>query len=90
MEELGVDMVVAEVGIRYRGSLRFDDRFVLRATIASLGTTSMTTRIVVEHDGAEIVEGELRHVFVGLDGSGKTEIPSRVREALEPYVRELA
>ena len=90
MEELGIDLVVAEAGVRYRGSLRFDDLFVMRATIANLGTTSMTTRIVVEREGVEIAEGELRHVFVGRDGSGKTEIPPRVRTALEPYVRETA
>jgi acyl-CoA thioester hydrolase len=87
MDEHGVDLVVAEAGIRYGGSLRFDDVFVLRATIATLGTTSMTTRIAIERDGEEIVTGELRHVFVGRDGSGKTEIPARVRRALEPYVR---
>jgi acyl-CoA thioesterase FadM len=62
----------------------------MRATIANLGTTSMTTRIAIEHDGEEIVEGELRHVFVARGGSGKTEIPSPVRQALEPYVREIA
>jgi acyl-CoA thioesterase FadM len=90
MEEHGVDLVVAEAAVRYRGSLRFDDVFLMRATIANLGTTSMTTAIRVERDGEEIVEGEMRHVFVGRDGSGKTEIPARVRQALEAYVRETA
>ena len=90
MQELGIDLVVAEAGVRYRGSLRFDDPFTMRATVASLGTTSMTTRITIERDEMEIVEGELRHVFVTRDGGGKTPIPERVRQGLAPYVRESA
>ncbi len=48
----GVDLVVAEAGIRYRDSLRFDDEFELRATVSRLGTTSMTTAIEVVRDGS--------------------------------------
>ena len=88
MEELGIDLVVAEAGVRYRGSLRFDDLFAMRVTIANLGTTSMTTRIVITRGDEEVVEGELRHVFVLRDGGGKTPIPDRVRQGLAPYVRK--
>lgn len=90
MEELGVDLVVAEAGIRYRSSLRFDDLFELRVGVAHMGTTSMTTAIEVARDGELVAEGELRHVFVTRDGGGKTEIPSAVREGLSAYVRESA
>jgi len=90
MEDLGIDLVVAEAGVRYRGSLRFDELFTMRATIANLGTTSMTTRIAIERDGEGVAEGELRHVFVLRDGGGKTPIPDRVRQGLSPYVRKSA
>lgn len=87
MEQLGIDLVVAEAGIRFRAPLRFDDRFALRATLARLGTTSMTTAITLDRGGDRIAEGELRHVFVDRDGGGKTAIPERVRDALGPYLR---
>ena len=41
--DAGVDLVVAEAGVRYLDSLRFDDLFELRATVSRIGTTSMTT-----------------------------------------------
>ena len=88
MEEHGVDLVVAEAGIRYRSSLRFDDVFELRVSVARLGTTAMTTAIEVAREDELIAEGEMRHVFVARDGGGKTPIPGHVRDALSPYVRE--
>ena len=48
--DAGVDLVVAEAGIRYRDSLRFDDLFDLRASVRRIGTTSMITAIAVVRD----------------------------------------
>ena len=84
--DAGVDLVVAEAGVRYRDSLRFDDVFDLRATVRRLGTTSMTTAIAVARDEEIIAEGELRHVFVGREDGRPTPIPAAVRTAFEPYV----
>src|ERR1700750_2126247 len=62
--EHGVDMVVAEFGMRYRDSARFDDELEISAAITRLGTTSITTEFRIERtaDGALLTEGELRHV----------------------------
>ena len=87
MAEHGVDLVVAEAGLRYRLPLRFDDEFDLRATVAHLGTTSMTTAIAVTSDGDVTCEGELRHVFLGRGTEEKAPIPEAIREALAPYLR---
>ncbi len=76
MAEQGVDLVVAEATVRYRASLRFDDVFDLRATIARLGSTSTTIALAVERDGETIAEGEMRHVFVERGTAEKTEIPA--------------
>jgi acyl-CoA thioester hydrolase len=83
----GVDMVVGEAMVRYRASARFDEEVDVTASITRLGTTSMTTALAVERaaDGALLVEGELRHVFVDPDTMRKHEIPSAVREALGRY-----
>jgi acyl-CoA thioester hydrolase len=84
----GVDMVVAEAGIRYRASARFDDEIELVASLTRLGTTSTTTAVSIERvgDGALLVEGELRHVFVDREQMTKREPPDAVRRGLEPYL----
>ena len=88
MGDLGVDMVVAEAGLRFRAPLRFDDEFELRATLRRLGTTSMTTAIAVIKDGTTCVEGELRHVFVHQGTADKREVPDEVRAGLTPYLAD--
>jgi acyl-CoA thioester hydrolase len=80
----GADMVVAEAGIRYRASARFDEEVDLTARVTRLGSTSITTSIAAQRadDGEVLAEGELRHVFVDLATRRTREIPARVREAL--------
>ena len=81
-----VELVVAEAGIRYRDSLRFDDEFELQASVSRLGTTSMTTAIYVLRDGAVVAEGELRHVFLARAGGRPTPVPEPIRTAFLPYL----
>jgi len=83
----GVDMVVAEAGMRYRGSARFDDELDIAASITRLGETSITTSFRIKRvaDGALLTEGELRHVFVDPTDFSKREMPATVRTALERF-----
>ena len=83
----GVDMVVAEAQMRYRGSARFDDELEIAATITRLGETSITTAFTIERvpDGALLTEAELRHVFVDPEDFGKREMPDGVRAGLERF-----
>jgi acyl-CoA thioester hydrolase len=92
MVDSGADMVVAEAGIRYRASARFDDEIDLVATVTRLGSTSITTALAVERvgDGALLAEGELRHVFVDARTMAKRELPGSVRAALEQFTAETA
>jgi acyl-CoA thioester hydrolase len=90
MEAEGVDLVVAEAGVRFRSSLRFDDLFEVRVFLSRLGTTATTTAFALVSGGEQIAEGELRHVFVGRSDGRKTEIPARIREGLAPYLRSSA
>jgi acyl-CoA thioester hydrolase len=87
MIDEGVDLVVAEATVRYLSALRFDEEADLVVRSVALGRTSMTTALAVERDDAE---GELRHVFIGADGSGTTPIPERVRAGLEHYAPDRA
>ena len=85
--EHGVDMVVAEAGMRYRDSARFDDELEISASVTRLGDTSITTEFRIERvgDSALLTEGELRHVFVDPENFGKRAMPDRVRAALERF-----
>jgi acyl-CoA thioester hydrolase len=87
IQELGIDLVVAEAGIRYRVSARFDEEIELKAMISRLGTTSMTMDLTAERvgDGALLAEGELRHVFVDPQTFQKREMPEQVRQQLSRF-----
>jgi acyl-CoA thioester hydrolase len=85
MTEHGLDMVVAEANIRYRAPLRFDEEIDLVVTVPTLGNTSTVTRVVVERDGADTAEVEVRHVFVDPKTRTKVPMPAAVREVLERY-----
>jgi acyl-CoA thioester hydrolase len=91
IHELGIDLVVAEAGVRYRASARFDDELDILAAITRLGTTSMTTELTVERvgDGALVAEGTLRHVFVEPDSFEKRDIPAAVRSGLGRFAPAL-
>jgi acyl-CoA thioester hydrolase len=85
MVDAGVDMVVAEARILYRSGLKFDDEFEVRAEIARLGDTSMTTEILLARDGEHVAEGELRHVFIESGGGPTAPIPEPIRAGLSRY-----
>lgn len=87
MVEAGADMVVAEAGIRYRSSARFDDEIDVLVAVTRMSTSSMTTSLAVERadDGTLLAEGELRHVFVDPETKRKRPIPAAVRTGLEPH-----
>jgi acyl-CoA thioester hydrolase len=89
--ESGIDAMVAEVSVRYRGSARFDDEIDLVASVLSIGNTSSVTAMRVERaaDGATLVEGELRHVFVDVESHEKVELPEHVREGLTRFAAKV-
>ena len=92
IHELGIDLVVAEATVRYRAAARFDDEIEIVASVARLGTTSMTTELTIERmeDGALLAEGELRHVFVHPESFDKRDIPAEVRGGLKRFATTAA
>jgi acyl-CoA thioester hydrolase len=88
MLERGLDFVAAEVKIRFRRPLRFDDEFEVRLSIAEMRTSAVRTEASIERDGVTAAEGELRHVLIDPASGDKTPIPDDVRESLGRYARE--
>jgi acyl-CoA thioester hydrolase len=84
----GIEVVMAEARLRFLAPARFDDEVDIELDLRRLGTTAMTTRMIVRREGAELVEGEARYVYVDRDSGRKAPIPEKVRSSLEPYLTE--
>jgi acyl-CoA thioester hydrolase len=85
MLEHGVDAVVAEAGVHFRGPARFDDELALSCRIARLGRTAITTEIDVLRGEELLVQGRLRHVCVSTATWQKTPWPEAIRRGLERF-----
>ncbi len=86
MLDRGLDMVVAEVNVKYLGSARPEDLIRVEARVVSLGTTSMSMRLDVWREEELLVEGRIHHVFLDVASWEKTPIPAWLREGLHPYL----
>jgi len=82
----GIDMVVAEVNVRYVGSAAFDDVLEFEAWLTRVGDTAISTRIDASVSGRPVIEGRMRHVFIDAGTKQKCPMPEHVRKALTPYV----
>jgi acyl-CoA thioester hydrolase len=85
MAARGLDLVVAEVRIRYLTPLRFDDEFDVLVSVVEMGNTALHTRMKAERGTDTAAEGELRHVFVDDESREKALIPDDFRTALDRY-----
>ena len=81
------DVMVAEATLRYRESARFDDELDIRMWVTRVGTTAVVISFAFDRvaDGALLVEGELRQVFVDGTTYEKREMPERIREGVTRY-----
>lgn len=80
--ELGVDFVVAEVGVRFLGAARFDEDIDIEVALDPLGTTSMTSRHTMRRGEDVLAEGWVRHVCVDGQTYAKRPWPDLVRSAV--------
>jgi acyl-CoA thioester hydrolase len=88
MLDRGIDVVVAEAQVRFRGSARFDQELTLEMAIAHLGNTSIVSRHRIAHGGRALVEGTMVHVTVDRNTLAKRPIPDWLRGALSPWLVE--
>jgi acyl-CoA thioester hydrolase len=85
MVDRGLDAVVADAQLSFRAPAKFDDELVLRARIARLGNTAITTEIDVCRDDEALVAAQLRHVCVSRETWTKVEIPDWIRAGLQRF-----
>jgi acyl-CoA thioester hydrolase len=82
----GIDLVVAESGVRYLAPAHYDDLLEVAVTFEPPSTSSLTSRFAVARGDATIATGFLRHVCVDSKDYKKAAWPDAVRAALAPYV----
>lgn len=90
MTDRGVDLVVAEAGVRFRSPARFDDELTLEIAVTRLGTTAISSSHRITRDGELLAEGTERHVVVSLETMTKIPIPDWLRDGLSPWTVEEA
>jgi acyl-CoA thioester hydrolase len=90
MLDRGVDIVVAEATLRFRGAARFDDQLAMTVAIERLGNTSIPSRHSIRRGDQLLVQGTVRHVMVDRRTLTKTPIPEWIRAGLAPWSLETA
>ena len=89
MLDRGVDIVVAEAHLRFRGSARFDEEIEIEARVTRLGKTSVTTSYRFLRGDELLLEAVLRHVFIDRAAATKIAIPDWARAGLAPWQVEV-
>jgi len=84
-ESNGVDVVVAEVNLKFLAPARFDQEIEIAITVERLGSTSMAVSSLISRDGETLVTAELRYVFVEIETWEKTPIPDAIRETMAKF-----
>jgi acyl-CoA thioester hydrolase len=83
----GVDIVVAEANLRFRGSAAFDEEVTVAATITNIGTTSVSSAYAfTAADERPLLDATMRHVFVDRATATKTPLPEWARAGLQPWL----
>ena len=84
--EHGVDVLVAEVNVRYLLPLYFDDEIEIEVGVRDFGNTSMKLGARIWRGQEQATEISTRSVFIVPEQKTKVSIPDSVRERLEPFL----
>ena len=82
----GVDVLVAEITVRYLQPLFFDDEVEIEVGVRELGNTSMNLGARIWRGKEIATEISTRSVFIVPEEKTKVSIPDAVRERLEPFL----
>jgi acyl-CoA thioester hydrolase len=90
LAERGVDLVIAEMNLRFRGPARYDDVLQITPRFVAIGTTSLQIETEIARDGRTLLEARGRQVCVDATTWEKTELPGWLRDAIEPALQRPA
>lgn len=84
LERAGVALAVAELSIRYHGAARYDNRIVVRTTLAAARSRSITFDYVISNADSGERLASARTVLVSIDSRGRPRMmPDELRRRLE-------
>ncbi|GAA3435979.1 acyl-CoA thioesterase [Kutzneria kofuensis] len=90
LAQTGVDLVIAEITIRYLSPARFDDLLDVAVWRRHIGTTSLTVVFQGSVASRDAVLATVRYVAFSPGEFRKTPIPAGLREVLERIPAEPA
>jgi acyl-CoA thioester hydrolase len=82
----GSDVQLVRTEIDWSAGVGFSDDVAVQVEVDRVGTTSFTLRFTVLRAGAPTAVGRTTYVAVRTDGSGKIDLPARLRELLQSAV----
>ncbi len=84
LERAGVALAVAELSIRYHGAARYDNRILVRTTLAGARSRSVTFEYAISNAESGERLASARTVLVSIDGRGRPRtMPDDLRRRLE-------
>jgi acyl-CoA thioester hydrolase len=84
--EQGIDVVVAEAGVRYLSPARFDEELRIAIELEEPTTSSLTSRLSVSRGELPVASGFLRHVCVQAGTVTKQPWPDWLRAGFGRFV----
>lgn len=81
----GIDLVVAESTLRYRGACRFDEDLSVDTYVDRVGTASLVLRFDITRAGELVTEVINRYVWVGAENLQPVRPPEDVSEAFQRF-----
>lgn len=83
LNELNLDMVLAEANIKFRRPLEFDDEFEVKVSVGTVTARSLTMEFEFTRGGEQIAEIEISYVCVDSQEHTAQPIPDHVLTVLE-------
>jgi acyl-CoA thioester hydrolase len=87
MERAGTFMVVADLRVRYRRPVHYDEELLLETTVRGIGRSSVQVAYRLWRDDVEVATGETLMVMVGAEGR-PISMPSALKDVLAPLEAE--
>ncbi|WP_354699653.1 hypothetical protein DSM112329_05374 [Paraconexibacter sp. AEG42_29] len=84
IDQTGIDLVVADLQLRFRGSARFDDELAITLDPQLTSASSVTSTIAIDRGADRLIDGTIRHVCVDARSFAKVPAPALLTAVLRP------
>lgn len=82
LNELGVMIVIHSLSIAFKSPARFNDALQVQCALASAGRTSMDVTQAIYRDGVQLIEAQVKAVFVDAQSFRPVPIPPAIKQAM--------